>query len=208
LSKQKINLEQWERKSHFEFFKDFKEPFFGVTVHIDCTHAMPRAKQLNTSFFLYYLYQSLKAANAVEEFKLRIEGDEVVRYDKINPGPTVGRANDTFGFSQFEYHENFEAFVAGAQLAIEKAKQESDLKPSPRLDLIYYSTLPWINFTALSHARDLDRYDSVPKISFGKIFEKDGRKMMSMSVHVHHALADGFHVGQYIDLFQSNMDEQ
>lgn len=207
MSKQKINLKQWNRSSHFEFFKNFKEPFFGVTVEVDCTTGHKNAKQLNTSFFLYYLYQSLRAVNALEPFKLRIEDGEVVLYDQIHPGPTVGRDNGTFGFCNFEYNEDFEVFAAGATVAMDKVKNENDLKPSPRLDLIYYSTLPWINFTSLTHARDLERNDSVPKISFGKLTDKDGILLMPMSVHVHHALADGLHVGQYIDLFQCYMNE-
>jgi len=44
--------------------------------------------------------------------------------------------------------------------------------------------------------------DSVPKISFGKFLVKDGKKMMPVSIHVNHALMDGFHVGQYAALFQ------
>jgi chloramphenicol O-acetyltransferase type A len=34
-----------------------------------------------------------------------------------------------------------------------------------------------------------------------------GRKRMSMSVHVHHGLMDGFHVGNFIDLFQQKMND-
>ena len=35
----------------------------GVTVNIDVTIAKVRAKELQTSFFLYYLYQSIKSIN-------------------------------------------------------------------------------------------------------------------------------------------------
>lgn len=56
--KQLINLETWERKEHYLFFSQFEEPFFGVTVSIDCTKAYQIAKEKKTSFFLYYLYQA------------------------------------------------------------------------------------------------------------------------------------------------------
>jgi len=58
-----LDIEKWKRKEHFHFFRKFEEPFFGVTVKIDCTKAYDYAKQSGKSFFLYYLYQSLKAAN-------------------------------------------------------------------------------------------------------------------------------------------------
>jgi chloramphenicol O-acetyltransferase type A len=37
--------------------------------------------------------------------------------------------------------------------------------------------------------------------------EVNGRKQMPVSIHVHHALMDGFHVGQYIDLYQQLLSE-
>jgi chloramphenicol O-acetyltransferase type A len=66
--------------------------------------------------------------------------------------------------------------------------------------------VPWIRFTSLSHARAFSFPDSIPKISFGKMVEEGGRQSMPMSIHVHHALMDGFHVGQYIDLFEELMN--
>lgn len=51
--KKLIDPEQWERKAHFQLFSRFDEPFFGVTVKIDCTKAYEAAKQKGRSFFLY-----------------------------------------------------------------------------------------------------------------------------------------------------------
>jgi len=60
----------------------------------------------------------------------------------------------------------------------------------------------------LSHARSFSFPDSIPKISFGKMTELDGVKTMPVSVHVHHGLMDGFHVGQFVDKFQQLMDDK
>jgi chloramphenicol O-acetyltransferase type A len=49
--------------------------------------------------------------------------------------------------------------------------------------------------------------DSAPSISFGKMTECNGKRSMPVSVHVHHALVDGLHIGQYIDCFQQLMDQ-
>jgi chloramphenicol O-acetyltransferase type A len=43
--KQLINLEEWNRKEHYLFFSKFEEPFYGVTVKIDCTIAYQNAKE-------------------------------------------------------------------------------------------------------------------------------------------------------------------
>lgn len=47
--KTEINLDTWERKSHFEFFcLAIGEPFYGLTVEIDVTQAYKKAKELKT----------------------------------------------------------------------------------------------------------------------------------------------------------------
>ena len=74
-------------------------------------------------------------------------------------------------------------------------------------NVIHYSSLPWLRFTALSHARSFSFRDSCPKISFGKMTEKDGQKTMPVSIHVHHALVDGYHVAQFVEAFQQEMDK-
>ena len=73
-------------------------------------------------------------------------------------------------------------------------------------NLIHFSTIPWVNFSSLSHARSFTFPDSCPKITFGKMTEENGKKTMPMSVHVHHGLIDGYHVGQFVNLFQELMN--
>lgn len=204
----KINIETWNRKSQYYFFKQFEEPFFGVTVNVDCTIAYDVAKATDTSFFLYYLHKSLKAANLLQPFSYRIDNDEVIMYDKINASPTINRPDGTFGFSYMNYYEGFEEFVAEAQKEIERVQQTTGLVPAgSNENVIHYSSVPWINFTSLSHARQFSRGDSIPKISFGKMITENGKRTMSHSVHVHHALMDGYDVAKYIDLFQQLMNE-
>jgi chloramphenicol O-acetyltransferase type A len=73
-------------------------------------------------------------------------------------------------------------------------------------NVIHYSAIPWLNFTGLSHARRFAFPDSCPKISFGKVTEVAGRLQMPVSIHAHHALMDGYHVGQYVDRFQELLE--
>jgi chloramphenicol O-acetyltransferase type A len=201
--KQLVDLQAWERKDQYQFFKQFDEPFFGVCVKVDVTEAYQKAKEQNLSFFLYYLYQSLLAANQIEPFRYRIKGEDVWVYDEIHASPTINRPNGTFGFAYVDYTTNFLQFLAQAQQEITRIQNSTGLVPAlSGENVIHYSSVPWINFTGISHARAYSFPDSCPKISFGKMTEENGRRVMPLSVHVHHALMDGFHVGQYIDLFQ------
>jgi len=203
-----LDINTWPRKDHFYFFRQFEEPFFGVTVNIDCMNGYSKCKQNGVSFFLYYLHASLTAANNTEPFKYRIAGDEIFIHDSVNASPTINRPDGTFGFGYINYKENFSEFVQEAQAEIEKVKNSKGLIPAVSGEnVIHYSSIPWIKFTSLSHARSFSFKDSIPKISFGKMSDENGKKLMPVSVHVHHGLMDGYHVGQFIDLFQQLMNQ-
>ena len=203
-----IDLENWERKDHFDFFSKFSDPFWGLTFNVDCSIAYKRAKALNYSFYLYYLYQSLRAVNLVDAFKFRIEDDKPVRYDRIDASATVDKPDGTFGFSNIIYKADFIEFQQLARAEIARVRVEKGLNTGVAgQNVIHYSAVPWISFTSLSHASHSAFKDSIPKISFGKTFLQDDHLLMPVALHAHHALIDGLQAGQFVDLFQKFLNE-
>jgi chloramphenicol O-acetyltransferase type A len=205
-----LDLENWNRKEHFHFFKQMEEPFFGMTVEIDCTKAYETAKVLNASFFIYYLHKTLVAVNTIESFRYRISENQIYINDRIDGSATIGREDGTFGFSLIEYDPDFRIFEQTALAEIERIQATTGLftREFNEDNVIHFSAIPWVNFTSLSHARSYTFPDSCPKISFGKMMvAENGKRTMSMSVHVHHGLMDGFHVGQFVDYFQIIMSQ-
>ena len=204
-----LDLENWNRKEHFFFFKQMEEPFFGITTTIDCTKGYQTAKRLGTSFFVYYLHKTIVAVNAIEPFRYRIIDDQIYIYNTIDVSATIMREDKTFGFSLIKYSPDFDVFAANTFQEIKRIQNTPGLftREFPNDNLIHFSAVPWINFTSLSHARSFTFPDSCPKISFGKmIIGEDGKRTMSMSIHVHHGLMDGYHVGQFLDCFQELMN--
>jgi chloramphenicol O-acetyltransferase type A len=206
VGRRKINLETWERRAAFHFFKDFTEPYHGVCLRVDCTGTYRYAKQHQLSVFLSLLHRSLVAAHQVENFRTRIVDGDVWLYEQINGGSAVGRANGTIGLGHYQFRARIDDFVREAAIELERVRQRDDIERYPEANLIRYSVLPWFDFTSISHARDLSRADSAPRITFGKITEAGGRCTMPVSIHVHHALADGLHVAQFMDKFQHCLD--
>ncbi len=201
--KKQIDIDNWNRKEHFLFFSKFEEPFFGVTIKVDCTSAYKKAKEKGVSFFLYYLYRALKAANDVENFRYRIIENQVFEFEKVNASPTINRPNGTFGFAYMDYFEDEKYFYEKALEEIENVKNTSSLLPAVSSEnVIHFSAIPWLDFTSISHARSFSHPDSCTKISFGKMTEINGKREMAISIHVHHALMDGVHVGLFVDKFQ------
>lgn len=205
--KQKLDLETWKRKEHFQFFKQMQEPFFGVTVPIDCTIAYARAKELGISFFAYYLHKTLVAVNDTEAFRYRIIDDEVYIFDCIGASATILREDKTFGFSLMEFDDDLNEFAEITRKEVARIQETTGLITRDfSINLIHFSALPWVNFTSYSHARSFTFPDSCPKVSFGKMIEENGKKTMQMAVHVHHALVDGYDVGLFISRFEELMN--
>lgn len=205
-----LDIENWPRKEHFHFFRQFEEPFFGATVDIDCTKAYANAKTVNVSFFSYYLHKTLVAVNTIESFRYRISDDQIYICDQINASATIGREDGTFGFSLIEYNPDFTVFATNTSNEIERIKSTTGLFTRTFNDdnVIHFSAIPWLDFTSLSHARSYTFPDSCPKISFGKMKIADnGKRTIAMSVHVHHGLMDGLHLGQFVDCFQELMNQ-
>ena len=207
--KTKINLDSWNRKEHFLFFKQMEEPFYGLTTRVDCTLAYAKAKELGVSFFNYYLYKTLRAVNACEPFRLRIIDTEPWIFDRIDASATIMREDQTFGFSLMEYHPDLDKFHANALQEIQRIQGTSGLltREFPHENLIHFSSIPWVDFQGLSHARGFSYPDSCPKISYGKMIDENGKKTMAISVHVHHGLVDGVHVGKFLECLQEYLND-
>jgi chloramphenicol O-acetyltransferase type A len=201
-----IDLETWERRAVFHFFRNFTEPHHGVCLRVDCTATYRYAKEHRISVFLSLLHRSLVAAHGVENFRTRIVGGIVWRYEQIHGGSAVGRPNGTIGLGHYQFRERISEFVPEAAIELDRVRQRNDIERYPEANLIRYSVLPWFDFTSISHARDFSREDSAPRITFGKITEADGRCTMPVSIHVHHALVDGLHVAQFVEKFQHALD--
>ncbi|WP_420460947.1 CatA-like O-acetyltransferase [Neolewinella sp.] len=201
-----LDLITWPRRAHFDFFRQFDEPFFGLTVRVDATEAYQHCKATGQSFFLFYLHKCLVAVNATEAFRYRIEDDRVRVYEHIHASATIDRADGTFDFSYIPFATDFATFLTGAQAEITRIQSTTGLNVGVAgPDVIHFSAVPWLDFTALSHARNFKHPDSAPKISVGQLTERDGRWGMPVSIHGHHALLDGREVGEFVRAFETGL---
>jgi len=206
-----IDLNTWIRKPYFDFFNEFDEPFFGINAEIDCSTAYKKAKESNASFFASYLHKAIKAANEIEEFRLRIIDDKVVVYDVVHASPTLGRSDETFSFGFIPYDKELSIFSDALAKEIGSIQSISGLnlnENTGRDDLIHFSSIPWIHFKGVSHVRNYNSADSIPKITFGKAISQNEKLILPIAIHVHHGLMDAIHVARYLNLFQDLMRKE
>ena len=203
-----IDLDKWARKEHYDFFIQFKEPYFSMTANVECTDAYRFAKERKINFYFMYLYISLEVMNRIEEFRLRIEGDEVVCFNRINGGSTVLRDDKTVGFTHLLYEKDFKTFYRLAEEETIRVKKQTGLVvPDMGEGVVYYTSMPWVSFTALKHAVNDPGELSMPRVVFGKYFEDRGKLLMPVALDVHHALMDGYHAGVFYNQFEAALQD-
>ena len=202
----KIDISAWNRKQHFNHFNALADPYFGVTIPFDVSNAYKKSKDTGFSFFAIYLHSCMKAINAVENFKYRIIDDEVFEYDVINASSTILRVDKTFSFSYINFSEDFEEFHTNYIKEKQRIVESSELYPPVYgLDCIHSSALPWFSFTSLKEPFSGGK-DSVPKLAFSKTYKENESLLMNVGISANHALIDGYHVGQFAELFQKNLN--
>src|ERR1700742_2436025 len=130
-NRQKINLETWERRAAFDFFKDFTEPYHGVCLRVDCTETYRYAKQHHLSVFLSLLHRSLVAAHQVENFRTRIVDGTVWLYEQIHGGSAVGRANGTIAIGHYQFRTHIDEFVREAAIELERVRPRDAIESYP-----------------------------------------------------------------------------
>jgi chloramphenicol O-acetyltransferase type A len=202
-----LNVENWPRKATYEFFCDYDDPFFNFTAHIDITLLYRFAKANNLSISLASLFNIMTAANEIREFRIRLLDGRLVEFDRIHATQTILNDDETFSFAYFEMKPDVFAFDQAGKSAVEKYKQLKTFDvESDRVDLIYFSVIPWVSFTSFKHATRLDRTQTVPRIVFGKIYDDGPAKKIPVSVEANHTIMDGFHVGKLFNRFQELID--
>jgi chloramphenicol O-acetyltransferase type A len=199
-----FDIANWNRKSQFEFFKSYEDPFFNVTANLEVTNLYNFCKKHNLSFSLACIFVALKSINEIDEFKLRIQNNKVYNFEKVDIGSTILNDDNTFSFCYYNYNPSIFEFDKAGKQVIENHKKGIVFEPKEEmLNLVHCSTLPWISFTGFKHARKGDEAEKgIPKIIFGKLFEENKIKKIPFSVEVSHALMDGYHVALLFNKMQ------
>src|SRR5438477_3905729 len=117
-----VDIEKWPRRSTYEFFKDYEDPFFNFTANIDVSLVYRFCKDNGLSYSLTALYYTLVAANNIREFRIRLVDGRLVEFDRIHATQTILNDDETYSFAYFEMKDDVFEFNRCGKLAVEKYK--------------------------------------------------------------------------------------
>jgi chloramphenicol O-acetyltransferase len=206
----KINVETWNRKKIFEWFKSFSNACYSITNEIDVTTIVKYTKESNTSFFINFLYVVVKTLNEFECMKMRLVNDKPVIYSEISPAYTVAK-DELYENVRHEYKDNYSEFYSIAHLNIEKVKKGivdgGSYNPVNCYNEYYITCIPWITFSSLNHPLPDDKgSQSIPRLCWGKYHEVKDKTVMDFNITVNHMFCDGKDVCSFLIKLQENIN--
>lgn len=193
----KIDIDSWKRKVPYENFVSYTNPVFSLSTRLDVTKLCERCTKEKTSFFVDFLYLVVKCLNSIEEFRLRIKNNEVVLYDEIHPSYIVLTDEGVIVTCRTEICNSYSEFYKNARADIAAARKrknnDSEFNFNKENNCYYISSMRWVDLVSVSNPYDLKNNDasSIPRLTWSKFVEENGRKKMTFDISVHHALIDG-----------------
>ena len=208
MSIQTIQLETWQRRDHFLSYRGSDFPYIFITADLDVTRFHAFARRSSLSFYLAMVHAANAVANRIENFRYRIADGQPVIVDAIRPAFThLQSGSEMFIIVEAEPDESIVEFCRRARLQAEQPLAGHGLAAiKGRLDVIIYSSLPWVRYTQLMRPVVRIGHDSTPKISWGRFERQGNRLVMPLSLQVHHGLMDGYHLGLYYERLQQHLD--
>jgi len=204
---EKRDYSLWPRREIYELFSGKVNPWYGVSFELDVTGLHDYTKSRSLSFYYALIYLTTEAVNRVDAFLYAKKDGELVHYDRRIPSFTdIKKGSELFYIVTMEPDGSLDEFCREARRI--SSEQTIFLDYSREDDgLIDYSCLPWIPMTGFSGDRPTDFEDSVPRITWGRYTERDGRLVLNMTIEANHRFADGFHIGRVYEELTGLLDQ-
>ena len=209
----KIDLDRWKRKIPYENFIGYTNPIFSLCTRLDVTNLYNASKARKTSFFTDFLYVVMKSLNSLEEFRLRILKGEVVLYDVINPSYIVMSDSGVILTCRSEMRDNYAEFYANVRNDIENTKKSGNSANAFNVtrdnNYFFISCMPWTDLMSVNNPYDLKDAENscIPRLTWGKAVNENGRMKMMMDISAHHALIDGEPVCRAFNIIQNSLND-
>ncbi len=198
-------MDAYPRRAHFEYFSSMANPYMGVTVELDITDFCARIRELGPPL----LPQPALVREPRGGFRARVPAADRRRAHRgVRLVPHLAHARPRGRhLLLLPAQRRREAAGRVHSLRLRRAGASplaQSLDDGDGLDLYFISTLPWLSYTALVNPTPTPA-DSNPRLTWGKWFERGGRRILPFTALCNHALVDGAHLAQFFDALRAEM---
>ncbi|MGN1346688.1 MAG: CatA-like O-acetyltransferase, partial [Eubacteriales bacterium] len=157
------------------------------------------------SFYLNFLYVVSYIVNARDEFRMtlvRSRGEyHPALWNTIHPVHNIFREDTETYVSVFSLWErDRERFCRNCSDDMERAKTLSVRSVPAPPNCFEASCIPWRHFTSVGISHTIpDGASLAPIIVWGRFCKTGERTYLPLSITIHHAAADGFHLARFLN---------
>ena len=183
---------------------------YSLTTNIDITTLKHEIRNMNKKIYPALIYMITTAVNQHTEFRMDNDDDGRLGYwSEVNPSYTIfNKENQTFSSIWTEYDSCFSTFYRNCFQDITTYSDSRMMSPKANApkNVFTISSIPWVDFTAFNLNVYNDGTYLPPIFTIGKFIHQDERIMMPLAIQVHHAVCDGFHLGNFVTSVQELAD--
>ena len=197
----KIEKNTWDRWEIYDFFSGISNPFYMVSFTVDVTELKAFTKKHDCSFYYSMIYLCCEALKSADNFLYSCRDGEIYLLEERMPSFTDRKPeSELFHIVTLPAHGDILAFCKTAKEASSSQQGFIDMSHEGD-DLAYFSCLPTLRMTALTNEFDLFSpgfaESNIPRISWGRYTENQGRLELTMSMEVNHRFVDGIHIEKF-----------
>ncbi|MGI6030040.1 MAG: type A chloramphenicol O-acetyltransferase [Eubacteriales bacterium] len=197
-----IDQNSWPRKEYFEHYFSAVPCTYSMTTKLDITPI----KNSHQKLYPTMLYHLATVVNRHAEFRMAFnQKGELGVYDEMSPCYTVfHEETETFSNVWTEYCSNYKDFCAAYEkdLSLYGKVEKMEAKPAVPENTFPVSMVPWTTFEGFNLNLKNGYSYLLPIFTMGKYFEENGKILLPLSIQVHHAVCDGFHVCRFVSDLQ------
>ena len=200
-----IDLTNWKRSDIFQHFIA-QQTSFSMTKEIDTTQLYKYLKENNHSFYLGFIYLMTTIANQEINFRMSFNSKGQVGYwETLSPLYTIfDQKTQQFSALATDYSPIFTVFKTRYVSDLATFSNTGKLFPQPSLpeNVLSLSMIPWTSFTGFNLNVTNGEPYLLPIVTGGKFIFRENKILLPVSIQVHHAVCDGFHVAKFFNTFE------
>ena len=203
-----IDLNEWSRGNLFQFYIGKMRIVLSLTVDIDVANLKLYSKKTGIPFYPLMLWVVSKVINDHDEFKYSWDNEgNLIRWDYVSPSHTHFHSDDeNFTKMVTEYTDDLTEFYGRVMADRERYKNDRAVLDNQPLNFFDVSCLPWVRYNHFDvHVFDEGKF-LAPVVTWGKYEQAEGKLLMPLTMNIHHAVADGFHLSRFFNEVQELID--
>ena len=205
-----IDMQTWPMAQSFYYYTQMAPTTYSITITMDIAILRKTLKSKGYKFFPAYLYLVTRAIGKQQQLRIGSQNDSIGYWDNLTPAyPQFHEDDKTTSLLWTEYDENFQVFY---KQYIEDTTQHGNShgilssKGLPPANVYIISCIPWFSFNSFSlHNHGIKDY-YFPSFEAGGFTENEDKITMPLSITVHHATTDGYHLKVFFEELQWTMD--